>query len=283
MEGLSSQVTVFWTLVYAATISVVTVWVMARFRVLHQRGKELTWDIHTEYIDIAEFSNRNIPLKIIYKGTEPRWLWATYLTLRNTGTEDISSEDTPEKQGFVVGGAGCRYIGFNKLVSEKAKVVLKPLFKGAEVDDKVDVAARIEFDRLGPGDEILVSLLFVSDERIRVDFQGKLFGRFSQVTSGYAQRMSNWRALWWLVIGAILAGAGAAWGVKFLAYPTSSILLYQLAALMLVYCIALGMAAVLLRPVYNWQQMLERFSDPVQRKQNFVRQLRYLFWLDREM
>lgn len=278
-----SEAVVFWILVYSATISVVTIWVMARFRVLHQRGKELTWDIHTEYIDITEFSNRNIPLRVTYKGTEPRWLWATYLTLRNTGTEVISSDDTPEHQGFLVGAPGCRYIGFNKLVSDKAKVVLRPLFGGAEHDDKVDVSARIEFDRLGPGDEIMVSLLFIAEERCRVEFTGKLFGAYSRVMSGYNQRMSNWRALWWLVIGSIFAGALAAWVAKATAFRASEVLYYQLGAQMVVYFVALGMAAVLLKPIYNWQQMLERFGEPGHRKLSMSRQLRYLFWLEKEM
>ncbi|MDQ3023506.1 MAG: hypothetical protein M3R04_03840 [bacterium] len=277
------EVAVFWILVYSATISVVTIWVMARFRVLHQRGKELTWDIHSEYINIAEFSNRNIPLNVSYKGIEPRWLWATYLTLRNTGTEDISSDDTPEKQGFLVGAEGCRYIGFNKLVSDKAKVVLRPLFSGTEQDDQVDVSARIEFDCLGPGDEILVSLLFIAEERRRVDFSGNLFGAYSRVMSGYNQRMSNWRSLWWLVIGSIAAGAAAAWIVKETMYPKSEVLFYQFGAQLVIYFIALGMVAVLLKPIYNWQQMLERFSEPGHRKLSMSRQLRYLFWLEKEM
>jgi hypothetical protein len=277
-----SEGAVFWILVYSATISVVTIWVMARFRVLRQRGKEVTWDIHSEYIDISEFSNRNIPLRVTYKGIEPRWLWATYLTLRNTGSEDVSSDDTPDKQGFIVGAEDCRYIGFNKLVSDKAKVVLKPLFRGAEQDDQQDVAARIEFDRLGPGDEILVSLLFIADERRRVNFEGRLFGGYSRVVNGYSQRMSNWRALWWLVIGAILAGALTSLAVKLTWAQQSNVLYYQLAAQMVIYFVALGMAAVLLRPIYNWQQMVERF-DAGSRKVDMAKQLRYLFWLEKEM
>jgi hypothetical protein len=276
-----SQPAVFWILVYSATISVVAIWVFARYRVLRQRGKELTWDIHTEYIDISEFSNRNVPLKVTYKGTEPRWLWATYLTLCNTGTETVSSEDTPDKQGFVIGAEGCRYIGFNKLISDKAKVVLKPLFRGAEGDEKVDVLAKIEFDRLGVGDEILVSLLFVADEKKRVEFDGKLFGAYSRVASGYQQRMSHWRALWWLVIGAIVAGAVTGWAIHRFMYAGSETLIYQMVALLLIYSVALASAAVLLKPAYNWQQMMERFGE--QPRQKSMRQLRYLFGLEKEM
>jgi hypothetical protein len=277
-----SETAIFWILVYSATISVVAIWVFARYKVLRQRGKELTWDIHTEYIDIAEFSNRNVPLKVSYKGIEPRWLWATYLTLCNTGTETLSSDDTPDKQGFIIGAEGCRYIGFNKLISDKAKVVLKPLFRGAETDDKVDVFARIEFDRLGVGDEILVSLLFVADQRKRVEFSGKLFGAYSRVLSGYHQRMSNWRALWWLVIGAIITGALTGWAVHRFLYAGSETLIYQMAALMLIYSVVLGSAAVLLRPIYNWQQMLERFGEH-SRRVDARRQLRYLFGLEKEL
>jgi hypothetical protein len=280
--GNFSEAAIFWILVYSATISVVAIWVFARYRVLRQRGKELTWDIHTEYIDIAEFSNRNVPLKVSYKGTEPRWLWATYLTLRNTGTETITSDDTPEHSGFTLGAEGCRYIGFNKLISDKAKVVLKPLFRGPEHDGNQDVFARIEFDRLGVGDEILVSLLYVADEKKRVEFEGKLFGAYSRVASGYHQRMVHWRALWWLVIGAIAAGAITGWAVHRFMFNSSETLIYQMVALLLIYSVALASAAVLLKPMYNWQQMMDRFGDQP-RHDIARRQLRYLFGLEKEM
>jgi hypothetical protein len=278
-----SESAVFWILIYSATISVVATWVFARYRLLHQRGKELTWDIHTEYIDIAEFSNRNIPLKVTYKGTEPRWLWATYLTLRNTGTETITNEDTPDRQGFTVGAEGCRYIGFNKLISDKAKVALRPLFRGTEHEETPDVYAKLEFDRLGPGDEILVSLLYVADERRRVNFEGVLFGAYSKVASGYHQRMHNWRALWWLLFGTIIAGALAGWATHRFLYPDSATLLYQLAALLLVYCVALITAAVLLRPIYNWQQLLDRFVDHGSRRERSLKQLRFLLGFEKEV
>jgi len=281
--GNLSETWVFWILVFSATLFVVSLWLLIHNKLLRGRGKELTWDIHTEFIDVSEFSNRNIPLKVTYKGTEPRWLWATYLTLCNSGTTDISSDDTPERQGFVVGAEGCRYIGFNKLVSDKAKVVLKPLFKGSEGDDRVDVSAKIEFDRLGPGDEILVSLLFIADERRRVGFQGKLFGANSMVRSGYELRMAAWRSIWWLIIGAILAGGLTGWAVNHFLYSNSDVLVYQLAALLVIYFIALATAAVLLRPIYNWQQLLDRFGEPGYRRDRSLKQLRYLFWLEREV
>jgi hypothetical protein len=103
------------------------------------------------------------------------------------------------------------------------------------------------------------------------------------VTSGYSQRMSSWRALWWLVLGAIFAGALAAWVVKTAMYPSSEVLFYQLAAQLVIYFVALGMAAVLLKPVYNWQQLVERFAEPTHRRMSLTRQLRYLFWLEKEM
>jgi hypothetical protein len=272
-----SETAIFWVLVYSASISVAAIWVLVRYRWLRQRGKELTWDIHTEYIDTADFSNRNIPLKVTYKGIEPRWLWATYLSLRNTGTEDISSEDTPDKQSFIVGALDCRYIGFNKLISEKAKVSLTPLFRGN------DVFAKVEFDKLGPGDEILVSLLFIADERHRVELEGRLFGAHSSVRSGYSQRMAHWRALWWLVIGVILAGSLAAGSVYAFTADKSDVLLYQMVTLFIIYFAALATAAFLLRPIYNWQQILERFGEPGYTRQRSIKQLRYLFFLDREM
>lgn len=271
------QLAFFWLSIALAMMSMIVIWVVVRYKALHQRRKELTWDIHSEYIDISEFSNRNIPLKVTYKGIEPRWLWATYLSLRNSGTEDVSSEDTPDKQSFIIGAQNCRYIGFNKLISDKARVVLSPLFQGN------DVYCKLDFDRLGPGDEILVSLLYIADEKQRVELEGALYGAHSQVVNGYYTRMANWRGVWWLVIGALFFGAMAALAVYTYSPNRENVLMSQLWVLSLVYFMTLATAAVLLRPIYNWQQMLERFGEPGYRRSRSLKQLRYLFFIDREL
>jgi len=42
------------------------------------------------------------------------------------------------------------------------------------------------------------------------------------------------------------------------------------------------LAAVLLKPTYNWQQMMERFGDQNKHTKS-LRQLRYLFGLEKEI
>ena len=67
----------------------VTLWLVGHMLFVLKQNKRLTWDMHCEYIDLSEFSNRNIPLKISYKGTEPKWLWVAYVSLHNTGRVEI--------------------------------------------------------------------------------------------------------------------------------------------------------------------------------------------------
>lgn len=266
----------FWLTIYAISVSVVAVWLIGYLIRLGRRRKSVTWDLHTEFIDISEFSNKNIPLRVTYKGTEPRWLWATYLSLRNSGSEDIVSGDNPDKQHFIVGKEGCRYIGFNRLISDKARVVLSPLFLGNSV------FCKIEFDRLGPGDEILASLLFVADEQQRVEVQGDLFGTGARVLSGYRQRMLAWRSLWWLLI--VLVVAGTVGGILLLlqAINTGSIVWFQFQSLLIMYLLGLIAAAVFLRPIRFWQQISERINagDEVpSQRHSFGRTLRFIFGL----
>ena len=64
-------------------------------------------------------------------------------------------------------------------------------------------------------------------------------------------------------------------------YAGSETLIYQMVALLLIYSVALASAAVLLKPAYNWQQMMERFGE--QPRQQSLRQLRYLFGLEKDM
>jgi hypothetical protein len=268
----------FWLTIYALTLTVVLLWTIAHMYFRLRRNRRLTWDIHTEYIDIAEFSNRNIPLKVTYKGIEPRWLWATYLCLRNSGRVDLRGSDCPERQHLIVGHPGCRYIGFNRLVSEKAKVTLSPLFKGA------DVYCKIEFDQLGPNDEILCSLLFVADERHRVALEGNLFGANSQIISGYRQRLQSWRGLWWLLIVMVLVGLLGGSTLLRQSMYHQQVILYQLQILVVIYLLALATAAVLLRPVRFWQQIPERFSEAAERKRDkFWRTARFILGLSDEM
>jgi hypothetical protein len=271
-----NQVYGFWLTVYAITV---TVGACAAIGLLWERlgrRKQLTWDAYTEYIDVSEFSNRNIPLRVTYKGAEPRWLWVTYLALRNTGRQDMTAADSPERQHFIAGAPGCRYIGFNRLLSKKAKVTLTPLFKGD------DVYCKVEFDRLGPGDEILFSLLFVADEPQRVTLEGALFGAKSLIVSGQRQRMRSWRSLWWLLILVILLGTIG--GVIFLEQSLyySRILVYQFQMLVILYLLALATAAVLLRPIRYWEQIPERFHEAPPPLQRFFSQLRFLLWLSDE-
>src|SRR5690606_19910793 len=131
----------YWLYIYAISSTVLLVWLAVYSFQRFRRGGELTWDVHTEYIDVSEFSNKNIPLKVTYRGTEPRWLWATYVSIRNTGRRTVTAEDVPERQNLIIGNQDCRYIGFNRLISEKAKVTLNPLFR------ENDVLCKLEFDR----------------------------------------------------------------------------------------------------------------------------------------
>jgi hypothetical protein len=271
---LSSPVFGFWLTVYAASLSFILLWLLGGQLVRLGRHKRLTWDIHSEYIDIAEFSNRNIPLKVTYKGSEPRWLWASYLSLRNSGSDDITSSDMPDKQGIVIGNDGCRYIGFNRLISEKAKVTINPLFKGN------DVFCKVEFDRLGPGDEIMCSLLFVADEKHRVMLEGNLYGSNSRIISGLKERLANWRGLWWLLIGVITLGSIAATLFYQAAFDQRDFLVIHMQALVIMYLLALGTAGVLLRPIRYWQQVQERLQQsPMPRRVRLLRALRFFFGL----
>ena len=94
--------------------------------------------------------------------------------------------------------------------------------------------------------------------------------------------MAHWRALWWLVIGGIAAGALTGWAVHRFLYMGSETLIYQMAALLLIYSVVLGSAAVLLKPIYNWQQMMARFGEH-SRRETTMRQLRFLFGLEKEL
>ncbi|MCB1217559.1 hypothetical protein KDL44_09205 [bacterium] len=262
----------FWLVIYGLTVTVILLWVLVRFSRNIRTGRHLTWDMHTSYIDISEFSNRNIPLKVSYKGHEPAHIWATYLVIKNTGKLDISSSDSPEKRQLVVGADDCRYIGFNKLISDKAKVVLNPQFR------ENDVWCTIEFDRLGPGDEILCSLLFIADEQKRVELDGVLFGEYSRVHSGYRERISNWRMLWWLLIWIIIVGAIGGWVMIARSIAGIQPSEYNFLMLMFIYIVALSAASLLLRPIRFWQQIPQKFSEtPVERKGRVRRSLAYLF------
>jgi hypothetical protein len=268
----------FWLTVYAISTTVLALTALGWFWNWQQRRKQLTWDMYTEYIDVSEFSNRNIPLRLTYKGTEPRWLWATYLALYNSGRKDIFAEDSPERQNIVVGKEGCRYIGFNHLVSDKARVTLSPLFKGN------DVYCKIEFDRLGPGDEILCSLLFVADEKHEVQVEGELFGKTSRIVSGHRQRQASWRALWWLLIVVVILGiiGGYTFLQNALYFHQNVMMHFQ--ALLILYLIALIWAAVFLKPIHRWQQLPQRFNmQQVSLGSRFIKTLRFIVGLDQEL
>ena len=269
----------FWLTIYAVTITVVAIWWIAALLSRLRGGKRVTWDIYSEYIDVAEFSNRNIPLKVTYKGNEPRWLWATYLSLRNTGRSDIATGDSPERQHFIVGAEGCRYIGFNRLVSEKTKVTLSPLFRGN------DVYCKIDFDRLGPGDEILASLLFVADEKHEVELQGALFGAHSHLTSGVQQRVLAWRGLWWLLLALVVVGSLTGLLTYQLNYAERMQVQLQMQVLGVIYCLALATAAVLLRPIRHWQQLPEQFQEhPAEKRRGHVlKTIRFMLGLTDEL
>lgn len=245
----------FWLSIYAISISVLILWLVYYFAVKKRAVRRITWDLHTQYIDISEFSNRNIPLRVSYKGTEPRWLWATYVSLRNSGRQDITSADTPDKQHVIIGQKDCRYIGFNRLISAKAKVTLSPLF----TDN--DVYCKVEFDKLGPGDEILLSLLFVADEKQRIEVDGSFFGSGSMLVNGYLTRMQSWRSLWWLLL--LMVGTGIIGGIVLLrqAIYSGQIILYHFQTLLVMYMLGLIAAALFLRPIRFWQQIPERFQD----------------------
>jgi len=269
----------FWLTIYAISVSVVAVWLIGYVIGVGRRRKCVTWDLHTEFIDISEFSNKNIPLRVTYKGTEPRWLWATYLSLRNSGREDVVSGDNPDKQHFIVGKEGCRYIGFNRLISDKARVVLSPLFLGNSV------YCKIEFDRLGPGDEILASLLFVADEKQRVEVDGGLFGTSARVVSGYRQRMLAWRSLWWLLIVMIVAGTIGGILLLLQAINTGGIIWFHFQSLLIMYLLGLIAAALFLRPIRFWQQISERINEGEEeppRRHSLGRTLRFIFGLYEE-
>ena len=262
----------FWLVIYGLTVTVILLWVLVRFSRNIRTGRHLTWDMHTSYIDISEFSNRNIPLKVSYKGHEPAHMWATYLVIKNTGKLDISSSDAPEKRQLVVGAEGCRYIGFNKLISEKAKVVLNPQFR------ENDVWCTIEFDRLGPGDEILCSLLFIAEEQKRVEMDGALFGEYSEIHSGYRERISSWRMLWWLLIWIIIIGVIGGWVMIARSVAGIQPSEYNLLLLLFLYVVALSAASLLLRPIRFWQQIPQKFSETkVERKGRTRRSIAYLF------
>jgi len=268
----------FWATIWALTATVAMLWALGYVFWSARRHRRITWDLHSEYIDISEFSNRNIPLRVTYRGTEPRWLWAAYLSLRNTGRVDIKADDNPEKQHFVVGHPGCRYIGFNRLVSEKAKVNLSPLF----IEN--DVYCKIEFDSLGSGDEILCSLLFIADEKQRVELQGNLFGKGSQIISGYRQRLIAWRSLWWLLIAAILIGIIGGTIYIFQAAYYRQAAIYQFYILGTVYFLALLTAGLLLRPIRFWQEIPERFQlTHAERRNRWRRVLKFLFGISEQV
>ena len=262
----------FWLVIYGLTLTVALIWVLVRYSRNLRTGRHLTWDMHTSYIDINEFSNRNIPLKVSYKGQEPAFMWATYLVIRNSGQLDLSSEDAPEKRQLTIGADGCRYIGFNKLISDKAKVVLNPQFR------ENDVWCTIEFDRLGPGDEILCSLLFIAEEQKRIELDGALFGEYSKIHSGYRERTHSWRMLWWLLIWIILIGTIGGWLMINRTISGINPSVYNLLLLLFLYLVALSTASLLLRPVRFWQQIPQKFSEsPVERKSRVRRSLMYLF------
>jgi hypothetical protein len=269
----------FWLAIYAASITVLALWRIWALESRLRAGKRVTWDIRSEYIDVAEFSNRNIPLKVTYKGNEPRWLWATYLSLRNTGRGDIATSDNPERQHFIVGAEGCRYIGFNRLISEKAKVTLSPLFRGN------DVYCKIDFDCLGPGDEILASLLFVADDKRDVELQGALFGANSHLTSGVQQRVLAWRGLWWLLLALIVVGSLTALLTYQLNFAEREAVQLQMQVLGVIYSLALATAAVLLRPIRHWQQLPEQFQEhgTQQRRGRVWQTIRFILGLTDEL
>lgn len=264
----------FWLVIYGLSISVALIWVLVRYSRNLRTGRHLTWELYTSYIDISEFSNRNIPLKVSYKGHEPQHIWATYLVIKNTGKLDISSDDVPEKRQLVVGAEGCRYIGFNKLISDKAKVALNPQFR------EHDVWCTIEFDKLGPGDEIFCSLLYIADEQKRVELDGELFGEYSKIHSGYRERISAWRMLWWLLIWVILVGIIGGWWMINRSVAGIQPSIYNFLMLIFIYVVALSAASLLLRPVRYWQQIPQKFSESkVERKSRLRRSLKYLFGL----
>ncbi len=268
----------FWLVAYGLMVSVALIWVLLRFSRNLRTGRHLTWDMHTAYIDISEFSNRNIPLKVSYKGHEPAYMWATYLVIRNSGKLDVRGTDAPEKRQLVVGAEGCRYIGFNKLVSEKAKVVLNPQFR------ENDVWCTIEFDRLGPGDEILCSLLFIAEEQKRVELEGALFGEYSQIHSGYQERLSSWRMLWWLLIWVILVGCIGGWWMINRSIAGIQPSMYNFLLLLFLYLVALSSASLLLRPIRFWQQIPQKFSETrPERRGRLRRSLMYLFGMIEEI
>ena len=267
----------FWLTVYASSLTVIFLAALLWFWQWIRRSKQLTWDMYTEYIDVAEFSNRNIPLRLTYKGTEPRWLWASYLSLHNSGRRDIHSSDAPDRQNIIVGQANCRYIGFNHLISDKARVTLSPLFKGN------DVFCKIEFDRLGPGDEILCSLLFVADEKCEVEVSGELFGGNSRIVSGHRSRLASWRALWWLLITMMLIGIiGSFTFLQNALYFHHNVLMH-FQALLILYLVAIIAAAVLLKPIHRWQQLSQKFNaQPVNKLTSFIKRIRFMIGLDQE-
>ncbi|HES58548.1 MAG TPA: hypothetical protein ENO21_03860 [Firmicutes bacterium] len=262
----------FWITNYAITITVISlvliVWLIGRMR----RIRRLTWEIQTEYIDVSEFSNRNIPLRVTYKGEEPRWMWATYLAIKNTGNIDVTSEDFAAKEKLIIGNKGARYIGFNRIISEKAKVTLNPLF---ETDS---VYCSMEFDRLGPGDEVLVSLLFVADNKIPIEASGELFGQRSTIVSGYRYRQQSWRLLWWLLIIVITLGIIGAIFYVDQAMQHRELLRYHFQILLVLYFLALGAAAVLLRPIRFKELSFERlYSGRSAKRASITAFLRFLF------
>lgn len=277
-EIFSNPAVGFWLTIYAISMTVLLIWGIGYLIMLYRCRKCLSWDLHSEYIDVAEFSNKNIPLRVTYKGIEPRWLWATYVSLRNTGRLDILGEDTPSKQHIIAGQEGCRYIGFNRLISDKAKVTLSPLFMGN------DVYCKIEFDRLGPGDEILLSLLFIAEEQRKIELDGNLFGSGSRLISGFKQRMQSWRRLWWLLIFMIVAGTLGGIILLNQALYSGGVILLHFQTLLIMYMLALIAAALFLRPIRFWQQITERFQegDGEPRRDKLLRTVKFILGLTNE-
>ena len=106
----------FWLTIYAITVTVGAAPCRPALGAPAHAQALSMGHAYTEYIDVSEFSNRNIPLRVTYKGTEPRWLWATYMALRNSGRQDMHGRGHARAPALHRRrAAGCRYIGFNRL------------------------------------------------------------------------------------------------------------------------------------------------------------------------
>lgn len=271
IDGLNfwDSVEGFWLLAYSIAVTLVSFVAIGSLVAKLRRNPRMTWELHSEYIDVSEFSNRNIPLRVNYKGTEPPWLWATYFSVRNTGVVPILQSDCPERQQLIVGAPGCRYIGFNKLISDKAKVTLSPLFKGE------DVYCKVEFDKLGPGDEILASLLFIANEKKRVFVEGSLFGSGSRLISGYSQRIQSWRLLWWLLLGIGILGLLGGFLFWQQTVEQRGAVMLQLQYLAILYFLAIMTAGILLRPIRYWEQIPDKFHGRQQLASSLVDKVKF--------